>query len=224
MANVSANIKLIEAYRKQPVRVRLAPRKDMGQLAPQDATLDPVLYHGTARVQVLAWQQKGEIRAPRFSLSSLWFTAAQYATYRIRQVFQDSDTVFLQNSSERKIWTTLERVVQTKVCAGFVTNSIAFFDTESVLKLPESQFEKQAEEVAGLRLQRKSKLAVIPFDLLIAVLSFLPWTSPYLEVFNRELWDANFSVPPQSLEGMPSWTTAECEPFPAEILQRILGE
>jgi len=203
-------------YRRPAIIVKvLSPLpNDSGR---ESARLTPVLYHGTCRIVVELWRIDG-LGNNSLSLDSDLFSAVRFASYGFDQKgsFKDRDNFRLQNDPGRSIAFFRSGAESlglaeeyARIKEGRTVNAVAFFDRDSLLEEAggiqglriraecDSHDQEEGGYFTGIkirqsgippadRLSNKALFASLELDMKAG--------APDLRVFNRQLWERNFSA------------------------------
>jgi len=215
MTKTSAAPALFSAYRKPDVKTVLhrAPslNKESGPSS-SPALLPPVLYHGTCGLQTLNWQKSGGIGGRSFSLSPSPIYAAIYSRYGLKQETETS--IRLLNDTGRSIQFFKQDLIEKglgneleELKSFGPVQTLTLFDRDLLLALDNADFVKYfepedpgvASDYASLLIRMEGRKP-IPLSALFAALDLNSDGRPGFRIFDKSLWDANFKVPPPSLE------------------------
>ncbi|NQU16917.1 MAG: hypothetical protein HQ564_02530 [Candidatus Saganbacteria bacterium] len=224
MTTTGAIIPLIISYKKPHVRVDLINPNSPKERVEVD--LPPVLYHGTAGICVDIWYEKNWIERHSLSLASIPTAAAQYASYDVDMVgepesydFSEVDLpwfVVVQNFYNRRarimakeLGALSARVRENylALARGEVVNSLVLFDRDLLLGMYNASNKVKARHDEGdgvcfeVDMNAFRSGFSFPFFAVIACLDVNVSRQSFAwRIFNRELWDENFSEEPFSLD------------------------
>ena len=215
---------LLQSLRKGDCTASLAGPKG-GDI--KSKLLPPVLFHGTVSYLVNCWKVRGSIYNDVSLISSV-SDAARFASYKItgKRLSPDNGMVgnvrlsnFLGKIFDATLISAHEYNLMEKyneLLRGQVVQSLVLFDTERILSmaghnplchLTEDEESPGAARASGIKLTWESDEAKgkrgLPFEVIIASLDVdLAKNWAEWRIFNQQLWDENFKVPPPQLGKM----------------------
>jgi len=226
---VGITFRLRPGYRKPALRYKVLPPSpdDPGR---ESARLTPVLYHGTCRIVVEQWRIDG-LGNNSLSLDSDLFRATMFAGYGVDQKgsFINWDYFYLKNEPGRSIAFSRSGAESlglaeeyARIEKGRIVNAVAFFDRDSLIaearRIQGLRFRaecdsqdneeggyytgikiRQRDVPPGNRLSNKALFASLELDMNTG--------TPDLRVFNRQLWESNFSAPVPQLSSSETFTS-----------------
>lgn len=212
---LTRQIPLSCAFKKSNVRMKLSSRTANPQEI--ETSLPPVLFHGTAKIQLQMWEQLNGI-SYALSLSGKCCQSVLYASYSLSSINYGGDgktvvSVELFNGQSRRIPVILDMVQSCnllkefeELARGQVIQSLVLFETSSVLESTADNniFSRFDDEGNGLRVEVDKKAreyARIPFSAIFASLDVnIETRQAVWHIYDREAWDRNFTVEPPNLD------------------------